>query len=221
MLSKIYPYRFEMFLMSQLAILFGSLVVPPQLFESFFAPILFQLNIFSGIILLSKKRKLMWFLVILLVIVGVVYGITKTSIDSQKSISIIQMGAYFLFYLIITRELIYQVWKAENVNRKVILGLISGYISLGLIGFFICLSIEISYPDSFTNLEVIGQTQDIAERLMYFSYITLLTIGYGDIHPVTVLAQKASILIGLMGQFYLVILTALIVGKYLNQKMSR
>ena len=220
MLSKIYPYRFEMFFLSQLAILFGSLVVPAQFFESFLAPILFQLNIFSGIILLSKKRKLMWFLVALLVIVGVIYGITKTSSDSQKSISIIQMGAYFLFYLIITRELIYQVWKAKKVNRKVILGLISGYVSLGLIGFFICLSIEISYPGSFTNLMVVGQTQDISERLMYFSYITLLTIGYGDIHPITVLAQKASILIGLMGQFYLVILTALIVGKYLNQKMN-
>ncbi|WP_296314158.1 ion channel [Winogradskyella sp. UBA3174] len=48
--------------------------------------------------------------------------------------------------------------------------------------------------------------------------MTLMTIGYGDILPVTPIAQKASIFIGLIGQFYLVILTAIVVSKYINQK---
>ncbi|WP_101449582.1 ion channel [Aquimarina sp. MAR_2010_214] len=52
---------------------------------------------------------------------------------------------------------------------------------------------------------------------MYYSYITLMTIGYGEIIPVTSLSQKAAILVGMMGQFYLVILTAIVVGKYINQ----
>ena len=45
-----------------------------------------------------------------------------------------------------------------------------------------------------------------------------MTIGYGDIIPDTSLAQKASILIGMVGQFYLMIITAIVVGKYINQK---
>ena len=45
----------------------------------------------------------------------------------------------------------------------------------------------------------------------------MMTIGYGDIAPVTVLAQKATILVGFSGQFYLVIITAIIVGKFINQ----
>ena len=52
---------------------------------------------------------------------------------------------------------------------------------------------------------------------MYYSYITLMTIGYGDILPITPIAQKAAIFIGLIGQFYLVVLTAIVVGKYINQ----
>ncbi len=56
----------------------------------------------------------------------------------------------------------------------------------------------------------------LTEGLMYFSYVTLLTIGFGDITPVTALAQKAAILIGLMGQIYLVVITAIIVGKYVQ-----
>jgi hypothetical protein len=57
------------------------------------------------------------------------------------------------------------------------------------------------------------------DELLYYSYVTLMTIGYGEIVPITSIARKASILIGLMGQIYLVVLTAIIVGKYINQKM--
>jgi voltage-gated potassium channel len=47
-----------------------------------------------------------------------------------------------------------------------------------------------------------------------------MTIGYGDISPITPIAQKATIFIGLIGQFYLVVLTAIVVGKYINQKST-
>jgi voltage-gated potassium channel len=39
----------------------------------------------------------------------------------------------------------------------------------------------------------------------------------GEILPVSNLAQKGAILVALVGQFYLVILTAIVVGKYINQ----
>ncbi len=55
---------------------------------------------------------------------------------------------------------------------------------------------------------------------MYFSYITLTTIGYGDILTITILARKASILIGLVGQMYLVVITAIVVGKYIKQSSN-
>lgn len=217
MLSKLYPYRFELFFFSQIVILFGSLLVPTSLFEVVLAPILFQVNVISGILLVSKKKKLMWFLIVLLIIVSVLYGVNQANENGLAIIDFIQMGGYFLFYLIITCELIFQVWKAKKVNKKVIFGLISGYISLGLIGFFICMSIELSHANSFTNL-VVENGMSLTERLMYFSYVTLSTLGYGDIVPKTILAQKAAILISLLGQFYLVILTAVVVGKYINQK---
>jgi len=61
-------------------------------------------------------------------------------------------------------------------------------------------------------------SESYSDGLMYFSFVTLLTIGYGDIIPITQIAQKATIFVGLIGQFYLVILTAITVGKYLNQE---
>ena len=43
-----------------------------------------------------------------------------------------------------------------------------------------------------------------------------MTIGYGDISPVTVMAQKATVLFGMIGQFYLVIITAVVIEKYIR-----
>jgi len=214
MLKKLYPYRFEIFLFSQIAILFGSLIVPSILFESVLSPILFLVNLIAGIILISQKKKLMWFLVILLLISTFIFGSNLFENRNERLLDFIKMASYFLFYVIVAFEIIKQVWKAKVVNRNVIFGLISGYITLGLIGFFICISIEMAHPNSFSGLlnEI-----SLTENLMYYSYITLLTIGYGDILPFTPLAQKSAILIGLVGQIYLVVITAIVVGKYISQ----
>lgn len=218
MIEKLYPYRFEIFFFSQVVILFGSLVIPSALYENIASPILFQINLLAGIILLSKKKRLMWFFVVLLVVTGIVFSSSLLDNRSERLVNFIRMITYFLFYVVVTLEIIKQVWRAKLVNKNVILGLVSGYISLGLIGFFICISIEMANPGSFIGIFMNDSGPEaIMEGLMYYSYITLLTIGYGDISPVTPLAHKAAILIGLMGQIYLVVITAIVVGKYINQ----
>jgi len=221
MLKKQYPYRFEIFFFSQIAILFGSLLIPLTFFENIASPILFQINLLAGILLISKKRKLMWFLVVLLVITSITVGSDFIENNNKNLLGFLQMTAYFLFYVVVTLEIIKQVWNAKLVNKNVIFGLISGYISIGLIGFFIFLTIELIHPNSFSGLVLTSTNPEaITEELMYYSYITLTTIGYGDILPVTTLARKAAILIGLIGQMYLVVITAIVVGKYINQSSN-
>lgn len=218
MFRKLYPYRFEIFFFSQIAILFGSLIVPLTFFENIASPILFQINLLAGIVLLSKKKKLMWFLVLLLVITGIAFGSDLIAAKNRNLFDFAQLAAYFLFYVIVTFEIVKQVWQAELINKNVIFGLISGYIAIGLIGFFICISIEMVHPASFSGLVLTSVNPEaLTEELMYFSYITLTTIGYGDILPITPLAHKAAILIGLVGQIYLVVITAIVVGKYVSQ----
>ncbi|MEO1484962.1 MAG: potassium channel family protein [Bacteroidota bacterium] len=220
MLERLYQNRFELFLSSQLAILFGSLIVPSVFFETVFDPILFLVNLMVGILLISKSRKLMWFSILLLGFTSIIFLVSTFSESDSKQLGFLRMTGYFLFYLVVSYEILKQVWYATEVSKNVIFGLASGYISLGLIGFFICLSIELAFPGSFQGLllDMQAETGLMAEQLLYFSFITLMTIGYGDILPVTDLSQKAAILIGLMGQFYLVIFTAVIVGKFIQQK---
>ncbi len=223
MFKKLYSYRFEFFFITQIGILFGSLFIRGDVFEESVGPILFLLNLIAGVILISKRKEFFWFFLILLVASGAIFGFAQTKGELPLLTSYIQFGIYFAFYLVVTYEIIKQVWYSVMVDKKVIYGMVSGFVSLGLIGFFICMSIELTDPGAFQGglLHMQGTHPNaLTEQLMYFSFITMMTIGYGDILPVTALAQKASILIGLIGQFYLVVITAVVVGKFINQKKA-
>jgi voltage-gated potassium channel len=211
-----YTHRFEMFLATLAFNLFGILLFNDALFNTYFLPIGLLLNIALGINLISKKKTK-----ILITVIFVVTAFTSgfAMFDAKiLNLYLLRFAFYFLFYVIITFEIVKQVWLIDEVDKNLIMGVISGYICLGLVGFFIFMAIEIVHPGSFQS-SLFADTYTIAEKsdsLLYFSYITLLTIGYGEIVPLTTAAQKAAIFLGLLGQFYLVILTAVTVGKYIN-----
>jgi len=57
--------------------------------------------------------------------------------------------------------------------------------------------------------------------LLYYSYVTLSTLGYGDITPVTPIARTLSFLEALFGQFYIAILVASFVGMHISIRRSK
>ena len=186
------------------------------------SPIIFLSNLIAGIILISKRKKLMYFFIVLLIIAGLDFGTEMMELKKEDWLQFVKLGVYFLFYIVVAYQIIMQVWTSKTVNGQVILGVISGYISLGLIGFFICMTIEMFHPGSYQGILGSAENHEVlTESIMYYSYITMLSIGYGDISPVTQIAEKSSILIGLMGQFYMVIITAIIVGKYIGQSVRK
>lgn len=218
MIKDLYKHRYEIFFSTQLFILFGSLLFPSDFFEETLTPILFLVNTMAGILLISKKKKLMWFLILLFAISLGVFGSSMMSREAAfQDNFLIRLCVYFIFYIIVTHQIIMQIWKAKRVNNTVVIGLMCGYISLGFIAFFLFTTIELLEPNSFNGIMIESNKVALGlDAIMYYAYITLMTIGYGDIVPVTPLAQKAAIITGLMGQFYLVIITAIIVGKYIQ-----
>jgi len=221
--ERLYAHRFELFLASQLSILFGSLVVPLEIHLNYLSPILFLFNLLCGVLLISKNKKLMKIFLLLfgaeMIVTG---GITVMGPKFFDEIRHAEFAIYFIFYFIVTIQIIKQVWNSVEVNKNVIMGLMCGYISLGLLAFFMFFSIELANPGSFKGINMLSENgMATADSLLYYSYITLLTIGYGEIFPISPVAQKAAILIGLVGQFYFVIITAVVVEKYIRNSHDK
>ncbi len=98
---------------------------------------------------------------------------------------------------------------SASVNKNVIFAAISGYILIGYIGTFLTLAISVQYPGSYNVTEDIHFIQ-----ALYFSFVTMTTLGYGDLLPLTEEARALSILLSILGPMYVAILIAMIVGKY-------
>ena len=217
MMGNLYKHRFEIFLTTQLAILFGSLLFPQDFFEKILLPLLYLVSIIAGILMISKRKKLTWLFIVLFLVAAFMFGSAMISRTENTENIIIRLSIYFVFHIIVTWNIIQQVWRAKRVTKNVIIGLMSGYISLGFLAFFLFMSIELVQPGSFQGVSMNSENLELrADAIMYYAYITLLTIGYGEIVPAVPIAQKAAILVGLIGQFYMVIITAVVVEKYIR-----
>lgn len=215
-MEKLRTFRFEAYLLTACLVLFGSLIFPAPVFEHWISPLFLNLNIAAGFVLISMRRKAFWYYAGIFAI-GMLFFMGRMVFQEGlgQDLELVRLGFYSIFYSIVTVEIILQVWRVKEVNRNVIFGLISGYISLGLVAFFLVLCIEVAQPGSFSGLPENGDSGNNSEALLYYAYITLMTIGYGDMAPLKPIAQKAAMLIGLAGQFYLVIITAVVVEKYI------
>ena len=56
---------------------------------------------------------------------------------------------------------------------------------------------------------------------LYFSFVTLTTLGYGDITPLSHLSRSTAVLLAITGQLYMTILIALLVGKFLARSEGK
>jgi hypothetical protein len=114
-------------------------------------------------------------------------------------------------------ELLRTVYKEVNVTADTIYGAFCFYLLAGLVfGHLFCI-IEWISPGSFEgDAEVTAELQDPHRRrfvLTYFSYVTLATVGYGDITPASKAARALAVLEAIAGQFYIAVLVAEFVGK--------
>ncbi|WP_300163930.1 potassium channel family protein [Solidesulfovibrio sp.] len=122
----------------------------------------------------------------------------------------------FLTAVEVTRYLARQ----KRVDLDTVLGGLCVYLFLGAMWFTAYSLVERLMPGSF-DFTVHGDhlSLEATDRLLFFfSYVTLLTMGYGDIVPLSPLAQTLAVVEGVAGQFYLVFFMARLVGLHVAEK---
>jgi len=210
--KKAYDIRYFIFLVALILFL-----ILPSLFQepyrsTMIFPLLQTVLLLAGIILLQNIRFGIWYIGLL---AGLAIVLKWLALNTNfQFFDTPSMALNVLFLFLVGYEIFYNLLKAKQVTPHSIIGAFNGYILLGMTGFFIFLILESIYPGSFGN---ISSEYSKYEDLIYFSFITLTTIGYGDILPLTGAAKKLSVLLGLVGHFYIAVVMAVLIGKFLRK----
>jgi len=104
-----------------------------------------------------------------------------------------------------------QVLLSSEVKTNIIVGALAIYLLLGLIWASLYSITLYFIPDALHGVEPARVTENFP-RLLYFSYVTLATVGYGDIGPAVPLSKTFAYLEAITGTFYLAIVVASLIS---------
>ena len=199
-----------------LAVLLALILLPlfgaalPLFTSPWFAITLFSTLIIVGIFIVTSERRhrvVGWILGIITLLSYWIGSVAETPFGpAVQSISAMLFCAYLAYHLFRT------IAASRLVDLNVIFGAIAGYLLMGIIGGQACDLLEWALPGSY---QLSGIVDD--HDFLYYSFVTLTTLGYGDIVPLNRAAQSLAILLSASGQLYLTILIAILVGKYLSK----
>jgi len=152
----------------------------------------------------------------------VVAAIALNLLDVFLEDSLFFVGSLLLLLAFLLVATIASVRKiaAENVmSANRITGAICVYLLLGVIWSVLYALLEFVLPGSFAGIADQSEAAWSPDWI-YYSFVTLTTLGYGDMLPLTFSARALSYIETIFGQFYLAILVAGLVSAYLASKQG-
>jgi len=122
-------------------------------------------------------------------------------------------GILFVGYAVIL--IVGLFMKANEITSHLVFASASAYLLLGILWSFVYGIIHAFQANAFSEVVVEPYT------LLYFSLVTLTTLGYGDIAPITQEARSLAVLEAIVGQLYLAVIVARLVGIYIANETSK
>jgi hypothetical protein len=172
----------------------------------------------SGVYAVSDERRMLFRCVIGLAVFSLVLQLMPYAY-LNRPVMLLNNLSTMLFLIAVTGAVLYRVLRKGPVTTHRIQGAIAVYLMLGLIWALAYSVVYICDPASFDLGGSVGGMEDLVgvntrgmSRLIYFSFVTMTTLGYGDIAPQSKIASNLAILQALIGQFYLVVIMARLVS---------
>lgn len=181
--------------------------------------IIFSAIIFFGVFSLDFEKKTRQILSVSGSITCVLIWINH--FFPNQILGLLVFMSFFCFNLFVVVVMIRHVARSQNVTLPIIINSINGYLLIGVLGAVLLATSEIVqkhvYHLDTGAINFAGSTAQGFHDYLYFSFVTMTTLGYGDISPVSSIAKSVTLIIALSGQFYLTILIAMLVGKFLSR----
>ena len=128
---------------------------------------------------------------------------------------LVHIIAAMVFFLFVIAHLLLFILRAGRVDVNVLCAGLSGYLLLGLLWIPAYLLIASVDPGSFALKAPSGtDAQMDGFHAFYFSFITLCTVGYGDVTPVSRMARMLAVTEAITGIFYVAVLISRLVAVY-------
>ena len=108
--------------------------------------------------------------------------------------------------------------RRGNVSWSLINGALSVYLIMGIVFAFAYSFLYTITPDAFSGADKIDGPG--FQNFIYLSYVTLTTLGFGDITPTRPIASSLITLEAVVGQIYLTVLVARLVGMHITAEVS-
>lgn len=181
----------------------------------------FSAVLLSAIYAVSERKWV--FTVALVFLVAILAVRWSTHFLQGATLALLADGLTIPFLVVTAGVVLSHVLRGEEVTADKISGAVCVYLLIGLTWGLIFSAVEHLQPGSFQ----LGPTADATstgERFplfVYHSFVTLTTVGYGDVLPVSPLARSFTIVEAVLGQIYLAVLIARLVGLHILHSIDR
>ncbi len=186
--------------------------------------VVFAILILASIYVAGSERKWLAIAVLLAIPTLVLSALSSADEWPPDTLTFIYLGFIVAFVIFATLAVIREVLLADRVTVHTISGAMVVYLLIGLAWALLYIIAEGRQPGSFSFTAVAiqenGASVDLLANLTYFSLITLTSAGYGDIIPLSDSARTLATLEAVLGQIFLAVLVAWLVGKYLSHSES-
>jgi voltage-gated potassium channel len=147
---------------------------------------------------------------------------TATPDTPEFNVAPLVFATLFLGFLV--WRILSDVLTGDRITSERVSGAIAAYLLIGLMFAAVYGFIALSDPGAFAISDTIrtrlstGGSSEAMRIFDYFSFVTMTTLGYGDITPVSLVARTAAWFEALLGQLYLAVMIAGLVGAHVARR---
>jgi hypothetical protein len=218
------PYQF-VFMALMVAIL-AEAIVPDLLGAMHAADIMVVLVISVALMTAIQERK-QAVIALVLGVPAILLRLTTSAIpdNAVRNRAILMFSALFFAYLI--WNVLHDIYSEKRSTGERVFGALCAYVFIGIVFALLYAHLEFRDPDAYafhlsneSLVEEASSEATLVPMFTYYSFVTLTTLGYGDITPISDAARTLAWMEALIGQLYLAVMVASFVAVHISKKST-
>ena len=192
-----------------LVLLVNPFIRPLGLIGHLFSTLILSMIPLASAYTLTEDRKKAIIILLIAAPFVILEGLNVFFTNRLLLVVAYSFGTILYFYIVVL--LVIKLLSIRVITADLIFCAISIYLLIGIMWAGIYRVLEGISPGSFS------ETTD----LLYFSFVTLTTVGFGDVAPLSPLSRRLAVFEAAMGNVYVAVIIAMIVGRYMQMQVEQ